>query len=106
MHGDKFTICSLGRDGRPGGVGLDADSCGPRGNKSPKDPNASLFLEDPQRPTFWQFVTVWDPGEIKGNNVLMSAAGLRQALAFGLMRESRRGRSSGKPAIKSSSTRH
>ena len=78
VHGDKFTICSLGRDGRPGGVGLDADSCGPRENNSPKDPNASLFLEDPQRPTFWQFVTVWDPGEIKGNNVLMWAAPARR----------------------------
>jgi hypothetical protein len=85
LHGDTFTVCSLGRDGRPGGVGLDADLCGPRQDDAPpKDPHASLFLDRPERPTFWQFVTVWDPEEIKGNNVLMWAA-LCVVLAFGLM---------------------
>jgi hypothetical protein len=32
MGGDKFTVSSLGRDGTPGGAGLDADICGPDAN--------------------------------------------------------------------------
>jgi hypothetical protein len=44
-----YTLCSFGRDGKPGGTGLDADLF------------ANAISPDTERPTFWEFATrPWD----------------------------------------------
>ena len=80
---DKVTVCSLGRDGTPGGVGLDADICGLVPKDVSKEAESAQFPAQ-ERPTFMQFLTTRDPQELSGNSVLMWAT-LCVVLAFGLM---------------------
>jgi hypothetical protein len=82
VKGEKFAIVSFGRDGRPGGVGLDADFGGPAAH--------GLFLISNmpnvgplQPPTFEQFWSIRDSQEIAGNSVVMWAT-LCGVLVFGL----------------------
>ena len=57
----EYLVYSLGRDGQPGGVGLDADMYSNNRDES------SLM------PTFAQFITTKDKEEIVGSNVFMWA---------------------------------
>ncbi len=69
VNSGKFIVYSPGRDGMPGGDGLDADI----DSDSPR-------LE---APTFWQFLTTTDKQEIAGSNVFMWAgASCFLSLAF------------------------
>jgi hypothetical protein len=84
VHADKVTVCSLGRDGTPGGVGLDADICGLVPKDVSKEAESARFPPQAERPTFRQFLTTRDLQELSGNGVVMWAA-LCVVLAFGLM---------------------
>jgi hypothetical protein len=83
IQGDKFAILSYGRDGLPGGAGLDADLGGPALKGSfilSNAPNVGPL----QPPTFEQFLTIRDVHEIYGNSVVMWGI-LCGVLVFGLM---------------------
>ncbi|HEX4071518.1 MAG TPA: type II secretion system protein GspG, partial [Planctomycetaceae bacterium] len=83
VKGDKFTVVSYGRDGRPGGVGIDADLGGPGARGAFILTNAPNVGPLPP-PTFEQFLTTRDNEEIAGSSVVMWAT-LCGICAFGLM---------------------
>lgn len=83
VKGDKFKIVSFGRDGLPGGVGLNADI------GAPTEHGPFLLSNMPnvgplQPPTFEQFWTIRDSQEIVGNSVAMWGT-ICCVFVFGLM---------------------
>ena len=76
-------MVSYGRDGRPGGVGIDADLGGPGARGAFILTNAPNVGPLPP-PTFEQFLTTRDNEEIAGSSVVMWAT-LCGICAFGLM---------------------
>jgi Type II secretion system (T2SS), protein G len=80
---DKFTVVSYGRDGRPGGLGIDADIGWPA-SQGPFLLTNAPSVGPLQPPTFEQFLTTRDSEEIAGSSVVMWAT-LCGLCAFGLM---------------------
>jgi len=79
-RGEAYDLSSLGRDGKPGGLGLDAD----------------LYHEDPTRdltaPTFRQWLTVRDPREIESGRFVFAgllAGGIVAVVVFQSVRDMR-----------------
>lgn len=77
---DKFTLSSLGRDGKAGGIGLDADMVAQSMDVRPKE-RGKISFAFPAPPTFLQYMTTRDNDEIYHSNVLMWAT-ISFAFAF------------------------
>ncbi len=82
VTGETFTVTSLGRDGRPGGEGIDADLSGP---SSTDHSRSNLrIVGQIHSPTFEQFLTTDDEDEISGSSVRMYQK-LAVSFGFGLI---------------------
>jgi hypothetical protein len=57
IEGDRYQIVSYGRDGKPGGIGLDFDLSGDQVTKDRRNSTIIFRLPPQSRATFWQFLT-------------------------------------------------
>jgi len=83
--GTRYRISSYGRDGKPGGLGLDYDlSSDDLANDDPSRAAGGLpALPREAEPTFWQFATDLQYGRTHGSGAMMLAASiLAGAAAF------------------------